>query len=244
MTTTASLAVAFLALAAAATPGPLPDATMGRSEAEVAPGAPVVPVPNSWEETTVQLPGASVLGRDSQGATVTFYNHRAYRVEFAFGSQDWDPLVAALTGLYGETPSDKTGTTETKSWLSSVPDSFGGFRGALLSRSGATTTLSFRDDTQKDFHLADLTRGALPWIIATIVGFFVLGFLVTWALGAWCSNCKAFSCVQVGRDVTATDVSPHFFETDIQNSVTYKYKCTKCGRGKVEHYRARHKVGS
>ena len=188
--------------------------------------------PQSWEETKFEYGKTSdVYGVQAQKTTIAFWNGRLYYVEMTLPEDAWYTLKPILDKEYGAP------------WaLDSVSGYFGMWGdtkqpvSVVLSK-GYYTTISFQDDTQKEFHFGDLFKGVLLWIIVTIVGLFVLNWFIAWILTSYCKRCKTFNMkiagTEIGRD---KNYSTEIFGADMHHDTTYKYKCAKCGHVRKDRY--------
>jgi hypothetical protein len=216
--------------ASLAAQAPLPDEDMGRSEAEVAPGAAVSKdASKSLEKTTVSRAGVSVFGLQAKKAEYAFWNHRLYEIKLQFRRDEFDALASALRERYGE-PLKQEGSTREAAWSALT-------RTVSLYQSSTATYLSFGDESQKDFRWSDLTKGMIPWLVGAFVALFTLMFLVGHLVGAWCPRCRSFSMVLAGRSVTGfTDQSPNPLESNFRENVAFTSRCRKCGHEKTDRY--------
>lgn len=186
--------------------------------------------PESWEETRfVMEENRTVFGKVSSKTELVFWNKRLYQVNLSLSVEDWNDLVSVLNAKYGQATSLDT--------VSKMGNWFKGKETISLFALSDSLTLSFSDDTQKEFHFSDLFHGVLLYIIITIVGLFVLNWFFAWMINSYCKRCKTFNMKWTGvTHSNYKDYDPSPLSREVHHDTTYAFKCSKCGHVRRDRY--------
>lgn len=188
--------------------------------------------PESWEETKfLYNQPVTLFGQKSLKTEIAFWNNRLYQVTISLPLNSWDEIVKILNKEYGKPWTIDT-TKQYKSGAWGEPGN-----GVWVNQSYQTTDISFNDDSQKEFHTADLFHGIIFYIIVTIVGLFLLNYVIATLINNYCSKCKTFNMkyqqVQIGLD---KNYSTEILGRDMHHDTTYVFKCNKCGHIRKDKY--------
>lgn len=186
----------------------------------------------SWEETRYELRKASpFLGSQSAKTELRFWNNRLYEVAFTLAGNQWEKVKRALDQAYGDVWGLSLAAKEKSGqWGSSQ-------NRVSVSQYGGMTYVTFTDDAQKAFHLSDLFRGVLLYIILAIFGLFILNYALATLINRYCRKCGSFtmSLQSVTRE-NLKDYSTDFFDRDFHSDQVYAFRCAKCGHVRKDRY--------
>ncbi|HRE73469.1 MAG TPA: hypothetical protein PK637_02030 [Flavobacteriales bacterium] len=193
--------------------------------------------PQHWEETAYELSDPKPLfGLSASSATLTYYNDRLCAIAYEFPGNHFESLRQVLNDEYGDPWSyDSTASGRSGYWNSTE-------KMVSMSDMGSYVLLTFYDDTQKEFHFGDLMRGSLFWVIVSIVGLFLLYYVVAWLLTSYCEKCKSFGMRYKGvrydnyTNYARTAGFQILQRSEIHPDTIYIYHCKKCKHIRNDRY--------
>jgi uncharacterized protein (DUF983 family) len=210
---------------------PLPDAELGLSEAQVAPGAPASGDEKASEIAVVQRKGLSLFGVAGIEAEHRFWNHRLYETRLQMPRGQWPTLMEGMRQAYGPPGSVESSLGDQRATWNLPIGRISAYQSTRYA------IVSFTDSSQKDFRWSDLLAPVNLLVVGVLVAMLLLWFGVVHLLTSWCPNCRRFSMRLGGRTLSpAQDHSGELLSVDYQHDVTFRYRCSRCGHGKSERY--------
>lgn len=176
-----------------------------------------------------------LLGTNPTSVDLDFWNNRLFSVNFTFSSSDFEKILKSLNQEYGKSWS-YSGDSSSWNWdLKTVK--------IRSSNAYGTNVVSFSDESQKDFHFADLFKGMVLWVLISIVGLFVVYWFITWLFSSYCNKCKTFNMKYQEISLENPTNYSHmdgiqiiYDRPDFHYDKVYKFKCNKCGNTRDERY--------
>lgn len=235
------LFVSFITLTPLFPATPFTGLTFGSTREALQVAAKDVSNPNSWEETAFEVLNPPFLLLDKfkpARCTLTYYNTRLYSATCDYARGQFETLLTNLTAQRGKTENiDLKKQDKSATWYGAYVE--GRFTEILnIYQSDSRTVVSYSDESQKDFHFADLFRGSLVWVIIAIVGLFIGYLIFGWLVTSKCPKCKKRKMKITGKTFdNPQDYNPTILgRPDIHWDEVYHYKCANCGFEKDDRY--------
>ena len=194
----------------------------------------------NWDETAFELinPPYSLLKQFNPSKCIlTYFKNRLYAVQCEFPRAKFEAIYTNLVVLR-QVPKNREWDKADKSATWYGPYKENRFEDTLnIYQLGKHTIVVYTDETQKDFHVGDLFKGVLPWIILAIVGLFAGYMVFGWLMTSKCPKCKSRGLTITGKTFdNAKDYDPGIFSSDVHWDEVYHYKCKKCGYEKDDRH--------